>query len=68
MAQNGRDLLGLPINPGDTILGITGIDRKIHTVKEVFGNYLMTENGSRYMCQNVLVIDDIIKANAEYFV
>jgi len=67
------DLLNIPLNIGDTILGISGIEREVCTITE-FDDIsngqatIMTQEGHAYFSGNVVKIDDIIDNNAEYFV
>jgi len=67
------DLLDIPLQVGDTILGISGIEREVCTITE-FDDIsngqatIMTNEGHVYFSQNVVRINDIVEQNAEYFV
>lgn len=62
------DLLGLPLEIGDTVLCISGADRKVEKVAEINYQSILTESGQVYFLNNVLRINNILEDNAEYFI
>ena len=63
-----KDILGIPVHIGDTILGISGHNRFIEVVNKIHSNSLLSESENVYFVQNFIKIDDIINNNKEYFV
>jgi len=66
------DLLDMPLSIGDNILAITGMDRKVGIIKafDDINNgkaMILTEDGDAFYSHNVLGINELIKAKAEYF-
>jgi len=65
-----KDLMGIPIYVGETILAISGIDRTIEIIESIneVTNSILTEEGNVYFSGNILGVEDIKNNNAEYFV
>jgi len=67
------DLLEMPLSIGDTILAMSGYNRKIKIIK-AFDDVnngkamILTEDGDAYFSENVLGINPLIQAKAEYFI
>lgn len=60
------DLLGLPLEIGDTVLCISGTSRTIEKIKEINYESILTETDQVYFLPNVLRINNIIK-DIRYF-
>lgn len=65
---HANDLLGLPLEIGDSVLCISGTGRQVESVKAINHNSILTETDKEYFLHNVLGINDIIKDNTEYFI
>jgi len=63
-----KDILGLPVSVNSSILGISGSERNIEVVLKITNNSILTRSGKVYFQGNFICIDDIINANAEYFI
>lgn len=63
-----KDILGIPVYVGDTILGISGINRTVEVISYINHDSVSTENGGTFFVGNFIKIDDIINNNKEYFV
>lgn len=62
-----KDILGIPVYIGDTILGISGIERNIGVITSTNYDSVSCKNKT-YFLTNFIKIDDIIINNREYFV
>jgi len=67
------DLLDMPLSIGDNILAITGMDRKVGIIKafDDINNgkaMILTEDGDAFYSHNVLGINPLMAAKAEYFI